>query len=269
MTAIRISELAERSGFPATTLRYYEQLGLLPAAPRTANGYRVYGEDALARLEFIDRAKRLGVPLTEIAELVEVWATGDCPPVQTRLAALVETKAREVNEQLAELSTFAADLDRARAHLTGEPAPTCGPDCGCARASDAVLAVRRGTGDVDEVVPTITATAPASGPHTCSLSTGQLATRTAAWAAVMRRATGRVDDPSGSRVTFPASAGVTGQLAELISAERSCCSFLTFTLSWTGPKVVLHVATPPEGKGMLDLLLTAAPKPVPVAPPAD
>ena len=80
MTMLRISQLAERTGFPATTLRYYETLGLLGPVARQANGYRAYGPDAIARLQFVDRAKRLGVPLEEIAELVEVWSGGECPP---------------------------------------------------------------------------------------------------------------------------------------------------------------------------------------------
>ncbi len=60
MTAtMRIAEVASRSGFSAATLRYYEQLELLPA-PRTAAGYRAYDEGVLTRLAFISRAKALG-----------------------------------------------------------------------------------------------------------------------------------------------------------------------------------------------------------------
>ncbi|WP_442813159.1 MerR family transcriptional regulator [Streptomyces sp. NBC_01800] len=69
---MRISQLAERSGVPATTLRFYEGAGLL-AAGRTASGYRVYGEDAVERLAFIGAAKHLGLPLEEISELLAVW----------------------------------------------------------------------------------------------------------------------------------------------------------------------------------------------------
>lgn len=59
MTDLLISQLAERAGVPATTLRFYESAGLLPAG-RTPGGYRVYGEDAVERLAFITAAKRLG-----------------------------------------------------------------------------------------------------------------------------------------------------------------------------------------------------------------
>ena len=60
---------------PASTLRFYEQAGLLPAE-RTGSGYRVYGEEAVARLEFIASAKHLGLPLEEIRELLGAWEAG-------------------------------------------------------------------------------------------------------------------------------------------------------------------------------------------------
>ncbi len=59
----RIAEVAERSGFPAATLRYYERVGLLPEPSRTAAGYRDYDDRTLERLAFIARAKRLGCSL--------------------------------------------------------------------------------------------------------------------------------------------------------------------------------------------------------------
>ncbi|MFG2172334.1 MerR family transcriptional regulator [Streptomyces niveus] len=67
MSTYRISQLAERSGVPATTLRFYEDAGLLPAG-RTPAGYRVYGQDAVERLGFISSAKLLGLALEEIRE---------------------------------------------------------------------------------------------------------------------------------------------------------------------------------------------------------
>src|SRR6478735_9410628 len=71
VTTYRISQLAARSGVPATTLRFYEEAGLLPA-DRTPSGYRVYGEDAVERLAFISSAKLLGLALEEIRELLAV-----------------------------------------------------------------------------------------------------------------------------------------------------------------------------------------------------
>lgn len=61
MPDLLISQLADRTGIPATTLRFYGSAGLLPAG-RTPGGYRVYHEDAVERLSFITTAKRLGLP---------------------------------------------------------------------------------------------------------------------------------------------------------------------------------------------------------------
>lgn len=106
MSTYRISQLAERSGVPATTLRFYEDAGLLPAG-RTSSGYRVYGEDAVERLGFISSAKLLGLAL-------EVREQGVCAAVRTRMVRLV-----------AELSAYGAHLAAVQADLSG-PAPEGG-----------------------------------------------------------------------------------------------------------------------------------------------
>jgi DNA-binding transcriptional MerR regulator len=58
------------------TVRYYEELGLLPGVRRRASGRRVYGGDELERLSFIGRLKKLGLSLAEIKELNVVYSIG-------------------------------------------------------------------------------------------------------------------------------------------------------------------------------------------------
>ena len=82
---LKIKEVADASGFTTATLRYYEQIGLLPEASRTAAGYRVYDQRTLDRLAFIARAKQLGCSLEEIAGLTTAWDGGQCGPVQEQL----------------------------------------------------------------------------------------------------------------------------------------------------------------------------------------
>ena len=84
--------MARRSGFTPATLRYYEEIGLLPPPSRTASGYRSYGDDALDRLAFIARAKQLGCALEEIRDLSIAWDGGRCGPIQDRLRELVASK---------------------------------------------------------------------------------------------------------------------------------------------------------------------------------
>jgi DNA-binding transcriptional MerR regulator len=63
---MKIGELAERTGIPASTIRYYEKEGLLPKAQRGANGYRVYQDQALERLDLIQLGQKLGLSLDVI-----------------------------------------------------------------------------------------------------------------------------------------------------------------------------------------------------------
>ena len=74
--ALTIGRLAERSGTNPPTIRYYEQIGLLPEPSRTPAGYRLYDERTLGRLAFIARAKQLGCTLEEIAGLTAAWDGG-------------------------------------------------------------------------------------------------------------------------------------------------------------------------------------------------
>ena len=136
---MRIAEVADRSGFSAATLRYYEQLDLLPAPQRTASGYRSYDESVLVRLAFIARAKTLGCSLEEITELMPDWDKGRCAPVQARLQELVRAKLGDARARAAELAAFTADLQRILAGL-GEHTPEgpCDADCGCLTDSSAV-----------------------------------------------------------------------------------------------------------------------------------
>jgi DNA-binding transcriptional MerR regulator len=69
---MKIGELADRTGIPASTIRYYEKEGLLPRAQRGANGYRVYEDTALERLELIQLGQNLGFSLDAIRTVVSL-----------------------------------------------------------------------------------------------------------------------------------------------------------------------------------------------------
>ena len=116
-----IAEVARRSGFPASTLRYYEDVGLVPAAGRTDAGYRVYDDRSLAKLAFVARAKQLGCTLDEIADLVTAWEGERCEPVQDRLRGLVESKIADTQTRLGEMVAFTAQLHEAAAALRAHP----------------------------------------------------------------------------------------------------------------------------------------------------
>ena len=73
---LTIREICEHTGLSPRTVRYYEELGLLPGVRRRAGGRRVYGADELERLRFIQRLKALGLALAEIRDLNAVHAIG-------------------------------------------------------------------------------------------------------------------------------------------------------------------------------------------------
>lgn len=97
-TGLNIGDVARRSGVAATTLRYYEKIGLLPATSR-AGGQRRYGESILAHLEVIRMCKIAGFTLEEIVVLF-----ADEAPGRTVSRALAEAKLSEIDTRIAELT---------------------------------------------------------------------------------------------------------------------------------------------------------------------
>lgn len=161
-TGYRIGEIAEATGFPVTTLRYYEDEGLLPPPARSAAGQRLYGDVHVQRLELIGRAKRLGLRLEEAAVLADAWQHEQCAVTHEQLVELLEGKLSEVREQIAELTRFADQLEAVHNRVAGNSPShaACGPGCGCAPALSDPPA------DVDRPGPTCGDTA---AGHCCDL----------------------------------------------------------------------------------------------------
>ena len=90
-----IGELATRSGLQASALRYYEQIGLIPA-PLRRGGRRDYASDALYRLEVVQCARACGFTLSEIRWLVQGFETPDSP----RWRTLAESKIKEMKQRI-------------------------------------------------------------------------------------------------------------------------------------------------------------------------
>jgi DNA-binding transcriptional MerR regulator len=103
-----IGTVAAELGVNPRTLRYYESLGLLPAPKRSASGYRLYDGRTAQRLCFISNAKRLGLRLSEIRDILKVWEGGrqPCRSVQRVLLQHVE----QIDRQVRELRTLRGDL---------------------------------------------------------------------------------------------------------------------------------------------------------------
>lgn len=104
MRGLRIGELARRGGVTAATVRYYERAGVLLPPPRSAAGYRLYGERAVEELVFVRRAQGLGFTLDEIRELLDLSRRGS-PPCG-RVLALAEQHLEAVDRRIRELRAY-------------------------------------------------------------------------------------------------------------------------------------------------------------------
>lgn len=137
---LRIGKVAARAGVTPDTVRYYERRGLIRPLARSGGGYRLYSETELGRLIFIRRARRLGLSLREVRDLLEVAEHGDCQTLRRRLAELLRQKLAECQAKLAELQAFKAELEtRYRLALEGQGRPAC--ECASFPASCACLPV--------------------------------------------------------------------------------------------------------------------------------
>jgi DNA-binding transcriptional MerR regulator len=249
MDGLRISELAERTGFSPATLRYYERVGVLPPPRRTGAGYREYDDRAVDRLRFVARAKSLGLSLDETSELAALWSGDRCAPVQERLAELLEAKLADARGRIAELTAFVSQLEAVAGMLgTYVPDGPCDDACGC-------------TPDVLDTAAPVTFTGLGrvhdDAPIACTLAADEMGLRLDAWRALLAHAGAVTDVDHGVRIALVDTVD-TAALVELAQAERACCSFLSFAVAIDRGGVALEVRGPDEARPVIDALAALA-----------
>ena len=116
---LTIGQVARLTDVQAKTIRYYEEVGVLPAPNRSDNGYRVYSETDVRRLELVRRARLLDMALPEVQELLEWAGRASCDEFQDRFLELVHSKLDEVSRRIADLHRLKQDLERLDAHFRG------------------------------------------------------------------------------------------------------------------------------------------------------
>jgi DNA-binding transcriptional MerR regulator len=247
MTSWTVSQAAAHTGFTPSALRYYERCGLVRPA-RTPAGYRSYDARDLEALSFIGRAKRVGLTLDEITELLALVRGDRCAPVQDRLRDLVEGKVVAARAEAAERSSFAAELGRVAAGLDAHtPDGPCDDACGCTLD-------RPAEGDRPVVLGR---QMPAASPAiACTLSGAAVDERLAEWQHAVAVATTREAIAGGTRLRFGTEVDLAG-LAALLAAEHGCCSFFTFTLTVGPDGIALDVTAPVDARPMVDALVGA------------
>ncbi len=103
---LQIGEIASRCGVSVDTVRYYEKMKLLPAAPRTGGGYRVFSPKAVEQIKFIKQAQELGFSLDEIKGLLASGGAEECRQVRD----LLKLKLAEMDEQIKKMKAFRKTL---------------------------------------------------------------------------------------------------------------------------------------------------------------
>jgi MerR family transcriptional regulator, copper efflux regulator len=121
--ALTIGQLSKESGVPAKTIRYYEEVELLPRSARAANGYRVYDARDVDVLRFIKRARDLGFPLEHAAALLALWR--DSARASADVRALAEQHVAVVEEKIAELESLKRTLIDLMERCHGDGRPDC------------------------------------------------------------------------------------------------------------------------------------------------
>lgn len=119
---MNIGEVAQRSGLPAKTIRYYEDIGLVKP-PRDGNGYRAFRDSDIHKLSFLGRARALGFTIEDCRNLLALWedkdrASHDVRAIATEHLSQIETKIADLQAMRDTLSTLVRDC-------AGDQRPDC------------------------------------------------------------------------------------------------------------------------------------------------
>ena len=120
---MNIGSVAEKSGVPPKTIRYYESIGLIRPADRRPNGYRNYSLTNMRTLNFVKRARSLGFSVEEVRDLIDLWRNRKRTSVAVKALATRHLEALERKiQELESMRKAVADLVR-RCH--GDARPDC------------------------------------------------------------------------------------------------------------------------------------------------
>lgn len=110
MRDLTIGALSKRTGVKVPTIRYYEQIGLMPDVPRTGSGRRSYGGDDLKRLGFIRHARNLGFEIEEIRQLIALAGEPDRPCADAD--AIARRHLAAIDDRIARLTAMRGEIAR-------------------------------------------------------------------------------------------------------------------------------------------------------------
>jgi len=116
-----IGELARMVNLSQRTIRYYEEIGLLHSVRRILNGKRVYTDDDVRRLKFINRLKVLGLSLAEMVKLEKIYRTRrNNREVIPKLLAILDERAIQIDDRIGQLVALKNEIREYQARLRGK-----------------------------------------------------------------------------------------------------------------------------------------------------
>jgi DNA-binding transcriptional MerR regulator len=124
---MRIGELGKKAGLSTKTIRYYEDIRILPEPDRTSSGYRDYGEGTLDRLRFIKAAQAVGFSLGEIREILAFGDRGEAPCLH--VTRLMEERIRSLSQHIRDLEAMRGELEHLVKNARTLPEPDSGTFC--------------------------------------------------------------------------------------------------------------------------------------------
>lgn len=120
---MNISQAAKRSGLSAKTIRYYEDIKLIPEAGRGANGYRQYDLRAIRELVFLSRSREVGFNLEESGQLLALLRDSDRHSAHAK--SLVLDKAQQLQTRIDQLLSMQKVLQTMATRCNGDEGPDC------------------------------------------------------------------------------------------------------------------------------------------------
>ena len=120
---MNIGQAANSAGVSAKRIRYYEQIGLIEEARRSEAGYRVYSENDLHALRFVQRSRQLGFSIPEITALLALWRDRRRSSADVRQIALGHVS--DLRSKIAELQSIVDTLENLADHCDDDSRPDC------------------------------------------------------------------------------------------------------------------------------------------------
>lgn len=121
--AVQIGQAAQLSGVSSKMIRHYESLGLLPPIHRSEGGYRLYSDSDIHTLRFIKRARELGFPMDDIAELVNLWHDRQRSSAQVK--RITASHLQRLQDRIGQLQAMERSLQQLTAYCQGNDRPDC------------------------------------------------------------------------------------------------------------------------------------------------